>query len=129
MAAKINDDNLYELCDLLSSPNYSPNNNSISTLSPILSDFGHLPSMFTSAPNAKTSAQGAKFAVKPTFSISHGDTGVECADLSTNNDPIFATLLPTKSTAFASTVFFNSFLLSVGVCEYVKRSILSSSFD
>ena len=102
LAAKLKNDCLYELCDLPSSHNYSPNKNSISTLSPMLSDFGHLPRMLTSAPNTKTSAQGAKLAVKPTFYISHGDTGGECDDLWSDYDPIFATILPTKPTVLLS---------------------------
>ena len=35
--------------------------------------------MPTSVPNMTTSAQGATFAVKPLFSISHGYTGSKCA--------------------------------------------------
>ena len=42
LTAKINNDNLYELCDLPSSHYYSPTNNSIFPLSPILSNFGSL---------------------------------------------------------------------------------------
>ena len=36
--------------------------------------------------------------MKPPFSISHGDNGGASDDFSTNSDPIFATVLPTKPT-------------------------------
>ena len=54
--------------------------------------------MPTSAPNTTMSAQGENFAVKQTFSISYGYNGGATDDFSTNNDPIFATILPTKPT-------------------------------
>ena len=36
--------------------------------------------------------------MKPPFSISHGDTGSATDDFSTNNYPIFATIVSTKPT-------------------------------
>ena len=42
--------------------------------------------VLTFAPNKKTSAQGAKFAVKPTFSVSYGYTGSKYAH-TTNCSP------------------------------------------
>ena len=54
--------------------------------------------MLQSVESSNTSAQAAAVDAKPPFPISHGDNGGATDDLSTNNDPIFATILPTKPT-------------------------------
>ena len=106
LAAQLNTDDLYELCDTSCIHNSIIIPQSTVSSSPLYSVFnnrGRLPSLLQSVENSNTSAQAATFEMKPPFSISHGDNGGANDDFSTNNDPIFTTILPTKPTVLTTT--------------------------
>ena len=100
MAAQLNNDNLYELCDVKNPHICSFNNKSFSSPSPILSDHGRLPSFFKAVQDTKSSVLKAPpkwSAVKPPFSISHGSNGSGASDFSLDEE-VLTENLPTKPT-------------------------------
>ena len=100
LAATLNTDNLYELCDVKSPHNCSPNDKSYSSPLPILSDHGRLPSLFKAAQDTKSSVLKVPpkwSAVKPPFSISHGSNGSADSIFSLDEEVLLENL-PTKPT-------------------------------
>ena len=101
LAAQLNNDNLYELCDTsyIDNPIITTQSHiSSSPLHFVSNNRGRLPSLLQSVENSNTSAQAATVDKKPPFPISHGDNAGATDDFSTNNAPIFATIIPTKPT-------------------------------
>ena len=102
LAAQLNNDNLYELCDtsFIDNPSITPQSYlSSSPLHSVSNIRDRLPSLLQSVENSNTSAQAATVDAKLPFPISHGDNGgATNDDFSTYNNSIFTTILPTKPT-------------------------------
>ena len=82
LAAQLNNDSLYELCDTSYIDNslITPQSHlSSSPLHSVSNIRGRLPSLLQSVENLNTSAQAATVGAKPPLSISHGYTGSKFA--------------------------------------------------
>ena len=89
---------------------------SSSPLHSVSKNRGRLPSMLQSIDVSTISAQDATLEVKPSFSISNGETGGASDDSSTNNDPIFTNILQPQLFLFFRSVLSRP---RVCLCEYV----------
>ena len=106
LAAKLNNDNLYELCDTscIQRSIITPQSHiSSSPLHSVSNNRGRLPSLLQFVENSTTSAQAATVNAKPPFPISHGDSGSATDDFSTNSDLIFTNILTTKPAVMTTT--------------------------